>query len=116
MTRTVYLYVVVCSKDESLYCGISNDVIRRVRQHNGEARGGARYTRARRPVRLVFVWPYSTRSAALKAEARFHKLSKKAKLHYIQAPLEAGWEEKFGEKASRKDKPARPDNRRSAKE
>jgi putative endonuclease len=115
VTRTVYLYVVLCEKDDTLYCGISADVIRRVQQHQGFLRGGARYTRARRPVRLVFVWPYSSRSAALRAEAKFHKLTKKAKLHYIQAALDSDWEDKFGEKTRQKDKPSRPNNRGSTK-
>lgn len=71
-------YVVRCSRDGSLYAGTSTDVPRRVREHNGSTRG-ARYTSARRPVVLVFVEGCETQSAALKAEAAFRRLSKRAK-------------------------------------
>jgi putative endonuclease len=43
------VYLLRCS-DRSLYCGITSDIKRRMKQHNGELAGGAKYTRARRPV------------------------------------------------------------------
>ncbi len=70
-----YLYVVQCS-DMTLYTGISTDVDRRVREHN-TGRKGAKYTRVRRPVRLVWSKEYENRSEASKAEYSFKKL-----LHY----------------------------------
>lgn len=50
--ETWQVYLVECA-DHTLYCGVTKDTERRVAQHNGEKRGGARYTRSRRPVRLV---------------------------------------------------------------
>ena len=57
------LYIVRCA-DGTLYTGIALDVARRVKQHNGEMRNGARYTAARQPVRLVYCAAFPTRSAA----------------------------------------------------
>lgn len=81
-----YVYVVRCA-DGSLYCGNTNDVSRRVHEHNTSSRG-AKYTRSRRPVALVGSWPAGTRSEANKAELRFKKLSKAEKERVIaEAPL-----------------------------
>ncbi len=70
------LYVLRC-RDGSLYCGITNDLERRVAQHN--AGKAARYTRGRGPVVLMRSWVHESKSAALKAELAFKKLSRKAK-------------------------------------
>lgn len=70
------LYVLRCS-DDSLYCGITNDLPRRLQQHNlGK---GARYTRGRGPLVLIKSWPAVSMSAALKAERAFKKLSRTEK-------------------------------------
>lgn len=76
-----YVYVVRCA-DDSLYCGNTNNVSRRVHEHNTCSRG-AKYTRSRRPVVLVGSWPAGTRSEANKAELRFKKLSKAEKERVI---------------------------------
>jgi len=76
-----YMYVVRCS-DETLYTGITTDVERRVSEHNVSARG-ARYTRARRPVRLEAAWAHASRSEAAKAEYAFKQLSRGEKLERI---------------------------------
>ena len=95
---TTYLYVLLC-KDRTLYTGITTDVRRRVRQHNGELKGGAKYTRSRRPVRLVFMWPYSSNSAAQKAERKFKALPRVSKISYIKnLVIDTSWEKNFGEK------------------
>ena len=60
-----YVYIVQCA-DGTLYTGIAKDVETRVHQHN--AGDGARYTRARRPVELVYQEKMSDRSAALRRE------------------------------------------------
>jgi putative endonuclease len=78
------LYIVYCA-DGTLYTGIATDVERRVSQHNGAKGKGARYTAARRPVRLVYSAPYPTRSAALIAEARIKRLSRAEKQKLIEA-------------------------------
>lgn len=77
-----YLYLVRCS-DDSLYAGITTDVVRRVKEHNGSP-VGAKYTKARRPVSLVYQQAYPNRSAALKAEAAIKKLPRSAKLSISQ--------------------------------
>jgi predicted GIY-YIG superfamily endonuclease len=70
------LYVVKC-RDGTFYTGITNDLQRRVEQHN---RGTAsRYTRGRLPVELVYREPCRDRSSALKKEYRMKSLSRKEK-------------------------------------
>lgn len=76
------LYVLLC-KDGTLYCGITNDLERRISQHN--AGKGARYTRGRGPVSLVRSWPQKSKSAALRAEFSFKKLGRCAKDAYLAA-------------------------------
>ncbi len=71
------VYLVRC-RDNSLYTGIAVNVSRRVAEHNSSA-AGARYTRGRRPVVLVYQESVSTRSAALKREHQIKKLPKTAK-------------------------------------
>lgn len=77
-----FVYILKCS-DESLYTGITTDVERRVREHNN-SKLGARYTRARRPVKLIYSKGFTDRSEASKEEARIKKLSKKEKLEIIK--------------------------------
>ena len=64
-------YLVRCS-DNSLYCGISNDLKSRLLEHNSGK--GAKYTRSRRPVKLVEVSCELTKSDALKLEYRIKQL------------------------------------------
>lgn len=75
-----YMYVLVCG-DDSLYTGMTNDVTRRLSEH--QAGRGGRYTRAHLPVRLRAVWQFPSRSAAMQAEARFKRLRRGKKLAYI---------------------------------
>ncbi|MBV6501567.1 MAG: hypothetical protein CJBNEKGG_04082 [Prosthecobacter sp.] len=70
------LYVLRC-RDQSLYCGITNDLPRRLCQHDQGK--GARYTRGRGPVLLVKSWKAINHSAALKAERAFKRLTRNAK-------------------------------------
>ena len=79
------LYIVRCA-DGTLYTGIAVDVERRVKQHNGEMRNGARYTAARQPVRLVYRVAFPTRSAALIEEARIKRLTRAEKQRLIDDP------------------------------
>ena len=64
--RAFYCYIVECA-DGTLYTGWTVDVARRVKTHN--AGRGARYTRTRRPVRLLYCEPQPSRAAAMKREA-----------------------------------------------
>ena len=52
-SRQWHVYLVRCA-DGTLYTGVAIDVAARVAQHNGTLAGGARYTRARRPVKLLY--------------------------------------------------------------
>ena len=76
------VYLVRCA-DDSLYAGIATDVRRRVQQHNGELSGGARYTRGRRPVQLVWQDACASRSEALQREAEIKNLTRLEKIALI---------------------------------
>lgn len=78
------VYIVRCV-DGTLYTGIARDVGRRVDEHNGEGRTGASYTRARRPVQLVYQEPAADRSAASRREHQIKQLSRTEKLALIAA-------------------------------
>lgn len=71
------VYLLRCG-DGSLYTGVTNDLLRRVAQHNDGR--GARYTRARRPVVPVFWEPGHSRSSALKLEAALKRQPRAFKL------------------------------------
>ena len=77
------VYVVLCA-DDTLYTGVTTNVSRRVRQHNGEIAGGAKYTRSRRPVILLVSWTADSRSSALKQEYSFKHLTRAQKQRYIE--------------------------------
>lgn len=77
------VYLLECA-DGSYYCGICTDLERRVAEHNGTLPGGARYTRARRPVRLLAAAPCADRAEASRAEWRIKRLQKKQKLAHIE--------------------------------
>ena len=77
-----YAYIVVCS-DNSLYAGIANDLEKRLYEHNN-SKNGAKYTRARRPVRLVYKETFQTRSEAAKREYQLKKMDRKAKLKLVE--------------------------------
>jgi len=76
-----HLYILKCH-DGTLYTGITVDLDRRVAEHN-TSKLGAKYTRTRRPVRLVYSKKYRTRITASKAEYRMKKLSRAEKLKLI---------------------------------
>ena len=71
------VYLVRCA-DNSLYCGITNDLKSRLRDHNSGK--GAKYTRSRRPVELVGAGPKMTKSEALKLEYRIKRLPRDQKI------------------------------------
>ncbi len=73
------VYLLECV-DGTLYCGITADLERRLKQHNGLLPGGARYTSGRRPVRLLASAPRATRGEALRLEDRLKRLPKAEKL------------------------------------
>ena len=75
-----YIYVVECA-DKSFYTGYTTDIVRRIKLHN--AKKGAKYTRARGPVTLVYFEEYETKSEATKAESSFKKITRMQKEKYI---------------------------------
>lgn len=75
-----YIYVVECA-DKSFYTGYTTDIVRRIKLHN--AKKGAKYTRVRGPVTLVYFEEYETKSEATKAESSFKKLTRMQKEQYI---------------------------------
>ncbi len=73
------VYLLRC-KNGALYCGISNNLPKRLRQHNGEIVGGAKYTRANAPCVLVYQESAKNRSAAAKRESEIKAMTRKDKL------------------------------------
>ena len=76
-----YVYILQCS-DDTLYTGITTDLDRRVYEHNHLAKG-AKYTKVRRPVSLVYSQRCENRSLALKREHEIKKLPRAEKLKLI---------------------------------
>jgi putative endonuclease len=72
-----YVYVLRCS-DGTLYTGYTVDVAERVKKHNDGT--ASKYTRSRRPVARVAEWQYATKSAALRAESAFKRLTRAEKI------------------------------------
>ena len=77
-----YLYILKCA-DKTLYTGITINLTRRIKEHNF-SKLGAKYTRARRPVKLVYTEKFRNRSIASKAEARLKNLTRSEKLEIIK--------------------------------
>lgn len=78
MSAAWYVYLLACA-DGTLYTGVTTDLDRRLRQHNGELYGGAKYTACRRPVTLRWSAPAATRSLAQQREAAIKSLSRRQK-------------------------------------
>jgi putative endonuclease len=77
-----YLYVLQCS-DDTLYAGITTDISRRVKEHNVSSKG-AKYTRSRRPVKVIYTVKFVDRSTAQIAEISFKKKTRPQKLDIIK--------------------------------
>jgi putative endonuclease len=76
-----FVYILECS-DKTLYTGITTDIQRRLKEHNGSQKG-AKYTKLRRPVKLVYSEECLDRSSASKREYMIKKLSREKKLALI---------------------------------
>jgi putative endonuclease len=76
-----YVYIVECL-DGSLYTGITTDIERRIHEHNNTKKG-AKYTRSRRPVTLLWSKSLATQSEALLFEIQIKKLKRTKKLELI---------------------------------
>jgi len=73
-----YTYILRCG-DNSLYTGVTTDLLRREKEHNHSNIKGEKYTRVRRPVKLVYSEITTSRSAACCREYQIKQLSKKQK-------------------------------------
>ncbi|MEE3405379.1 MAG: GIY-YIG nuclease family protein [Acutalibacteraceae bacterium] len=76
-----YVYILRCS-DDSLYCGWTTDLEHRVAAHNNGS--GAKYTRSRRPVVLVYTEQYEDKGAALSREWHIKRMSRNEKMELIK--------------------------------
>ena len=81
-----FMYVVECC-DKTWYTGYTTDIIRRIKTHN--AKKGAKYTRVRVPVKLIYFEEFETKSEATRAESLFKKLTRSKKEEYILLNLNA---------------------------
>jgi putative endonuclease len=75
-----YVYILKC-KDGSLYTGYTNNLERRIKTHNNGK--GAKYTRCRLPVELVYYESYETKSDAMKREYCIKQMSREVKVKLI---------------------------------
>lgn len=81
-----YFYVLECS-DGTYYAGYTNNLHKRLEAHNSGK--GAKYTRAKRPVKLIHREKYETKPEAMRAEYAFKQLTRLQKNRYIEANKEA---------------------------
>ena len=75
------MYLVRCA-DDSIYCGWTTDLKKRVRAHNSGQ--GAKYTRSRRPVKLVYAEEFAEKREALSREWHLKRLSRAEKIRLIE--------------------------------
>mgnify|MGYP000412741770 CR=1 FL=1 len=85
ISKVWYVYFLRCN-DNSLYAGITTDIKRRLHQHNN-TKLGAKYTRAKRPVTLVFLEESLNKSTASKREYQLRRLTKNQKELLVSAYL-----------------------------
>lgn len=76
-----YVYIVKCN-DQSLYTGIAKNLQKRIDEHNFSDKG-AKYTKVRRPVELVYFQEFADRSSASKREVEIKKLKREDKLQLL---------------------------------
>ncbi len=77
----MYYTYMILTENNTLYCGYTDDVERRFKQHlSGK---GAKYTRSHKPLKVVYSKEFETKSEAMKEEARIKKLSHQEKLKLI---------------------------------
>ena len=78
-----YFYILRCS-DNSLYCGQTNDLHRRIKEHNSDKFRSAKYTKGRRPVKLVYFEKYKTINKALMREFEIKSMTKIKKENLVK--------------------------------
>lgn len=82
-----HVYIVRCS-DDTLYTGVARNLQQRIAEHN-EGKRGARYTRARRPVELLYHEPAVDRSSAQQREHQIKQMSRRQKLQLVERHAQA---------------------------
>ena len=88
-----YIYIIQC-RDGKLYTGITNNLNRRLTEHN--LGRGCRFTRSRKPVKLVYCQKLPGKSEALRREIEIKKLNRSQKLDLVKAFKTASHKLKFG--------------------
>ncbi|MDP2874366.1 MAG: GIY-YIG nuclease family protein [bacterium] len=79
-----YCYIVRCS-DTSLYCGQTNNLQRRIQEHNFDKNKSAKYLRAKKPVKLVYFEAYSTLKEAMQRERQIKEWTRAKKEALIRS-------------------------------
>ena len=79
--RMNYTYIIEC-RDKSLYTGWTTDIGKRIAAHN--AGKGAKYTKSRRPVKLLYIEEHETKSDAMKREYAIKRMTRQEKLAMIK--------------------------------
>ena len=77
-----FVYLVRC-RDATLYCGIAKDLARRLEEHNSPDKG-AKYTRGRQPVQLVYAEEVSSRAHATQREGQIKRMTRREKMTLIE--------------------------------
>lgn len=80
-----FIYLVECI-DKTIYCGYTNNLEKRVKAHNS-SKNGAKYTKARRPVKLIYTECFPTKSEAMKREYEIKQLTRNQKLELTKPKI-----------------------------
>jgi len=84
-SKKFYIYIVSCC-DGTLYTGYTNDIPTRIEEHNGlSKKTGAKYTSARRPVKLVYSEEHESKSTAMKREWEIKQMSRLEKIELVDS-------------------------------
>jgi putative endonuclease len=81
MRSLYYVYILECS-DKTLYTGYTNDLEERIKKHNTKDKG-AKYTRGRQPVKIIYYEKFDSKTDALKREHKIKRLTRDEKLQLI---------------------------------
>ena len=81
-----YCYIIECN-DKTYYTGVTTDIERRFKEHNDDYKGrGAKYTKTRRPLKLVYLSGYfNTRGEVMQTEAQIKRLTRRQKKNLIES-------------------------------
>lgn len=92
MNNIFYCYILECS-DKSFYTGYTPDLVSRIEKHNNKQ--GAKYTRARLPVKYVFFKAFSIKNKAMSFEMRIKSLTRKQKERLIAGGFLEFWTDEY---------------------